>query len=144
MTYHDIDMEYSPTWLCDNDALVKIYKIYNETSSHDQQVNLFQDIAEDYMTSTKGRCTLLPEWDILSELLRTQKTLGLKVEWIRSHQDNKTSFNKLDFKVQLYVLADKEASDQHQQFHASLQLNKVPKLPWVPVQLLHKNTTITT
>ena len=23
-------------------------------------------------------------------------------------------------------------------------MNRVPKLPWVPVQLLHKNTTITT
>ena len=61
MKYHDLDMNYLPTWLCDNDALVNIYKIYSETSSHVQQVNSFQDIAIDYMTSTTRGCTLVPE-----------------------------------------------------------------------------------
>ena len=112
-----IDMEESWSWLRDNNALVKIYQKYNKTTTHSNQTNLLPDTVDEYMTSTIGRCTLLPEWDTLSEVLKARNDLGLRAEWIQSHQDDKPLFHKLEFKVQLNILADKELMAQHKLFH---------------------------
>ena len=72
------------------------------------------------MISNIGGCNPLPEWDILSEVLRTRDNIELKAEWIQSHQDDKTPFYRLEFKIQLNILSDKEAANQHKSFHRSI------------------------
>ena len=68
LKYYGMEIEESPSWLCDNDALVKIYRKYNKTKTNSYQENLFLDTADEYITSTIERYTLLLERKILSKV----------------------------------------------------------------------------
>ena len=112
--------------------------IYSQDESN--SIDIFP---EDSLTLTLLGCSFLPEWDILQQVLNMREKVKLNLEWIKVHEDDKTLFHKLQFGPQLNVLSNKEDTTQQIKLLEAIELDRVPKLPWVPVQLLRGKKTIT-
>jgi endonuclease/exonuclease/phosphatase family metal-dependent hydrolase len=87
---------------------------------------------------------LLPEQDVIDEIVRVVSLLPLDVEftWIKGHQDSLTPYNLLPLAAQLNCDADREASRYPLIPDSPLQF-QVPPLPQTPCQLLIANKSIT-
>ncbi|KAI2499830.1 hypothetical protein MHU86_14647 [Fragilaria crotonensis] len=60
---------------------------------------------------------LIPEWDILIEIQQSLKRLpGVRLEYIKGHQDEESSYENLSLLAQLNVDADRIASEYQELF----------------------------
>ena len=90
---------------------------------------------EEHVFSCFGSLTMQPKWDLLHQLLNYQASLKMRAQWIKSHQDNDTEYKNLSFQAKLNAHAGKLSTAQHDKL-AQGNMTRIPKLPWVPIQLL--------
>lgn len=92
---------------------------------------------------TAPNTNLLPEQDVIKEIVYTLGTLPVQVdfEWIRGHQDETQAYHRLPLPAQLNCDADSEANTASQENMNSS--NRIPPLPHSPCQLYIHDNSIT-
>ena len=86
---------------------------------------------------------LLPEQDVIDEIVATIKTLPIQLEikWVKGHQDSTIPYDQLPLPAQLNCEADKQAESwYHEPNH---NMTTIPPLPTTPSQLVLHQLPIT-
>ena len=89
--------------------------------------------------------TLAPDWDVMAEIqysIRSPPDTQYTAHWIKSHQDNNTSYENLTLAAQMNCDADMLASDFHRSANGLRHLPIVPMQSQTHAQLEIHDTTI--
>ena len=114
-----------------------------DTLSGEQSLDENRNIPVDLDFNRVVLDVLSPEWDVLIEIQHSMKRLsGVRLEYIKGHQDQEIPYERLSVLAQLNVDADRIAGE-YQELFSSSRSPFAMMAPHVRSQLVFKDGTVT-